>query len=151
VTATVIGRAEALRDEAQGAAAELARLVQDLRAALEPAEGGGAVAEDAITRSGGGPSERGDAVHHSAPWRDAVASGREADPEPVQPPPPPASEPPGGNTAPPEPAAVSEAALLCATRMAVAGEPREAIQAELGTRFGLADPAAVTDEILGPA
>jgi len=40
-------------------------------------------------------------------------------------------------------------AVLRATRMAVAGSSREAIEAELREDFGITDPAAILDDVLG--
>lgn len=48
-----------------------------------------------------------------------------------------------------EAAPVREEALLRATQMAVAGRSRAEIETALGVEFGIADPAAVLDQILG--
>jgi hypothetical protein len=56
-------------------------------------------------------------------------------------------EPEAGNAKPAEP--VGEEPLLRATQMAVAGASRADIEEALRTEFGVSDPAAVADEILG--
>src|SRR5204862_3030033 len=64
------------------------------------------------------------------------------------------SPPPSPRPAAPRPARESgtarEEALLRATQMAIRGRPRSEIEAMLGRELGIANPAEIVDQILGP-
>lgn len=142
ISEAVKGGAERLAEQARSLAADIESATARLGEGKKAVAPASPLHAEAAAPASGGEPEAPPAGGSGGPFPTPVAyPGTRAVETPE------GAEPEAGNAKPTD--AVGEEPLLRATQMAVAGASRADIEEALRTEFGVSDPGAVADEILG--